>query len=193
MHWQRKQLHSLQSWNNQSQPVVCTNVWNQNCISMLAWEHVKKMSRISTRHSATAILTLQPNDEQACSMFSRIYQYYWHSTNHSRSFDQQSATTHQPSSETNGTSGKRRLTKLNGLVSAAKVNILRLLNLWKNKLQSNQKYSYITYSKLQQSFCCFCYIHVLKQINHHNLKHLCPQKYKLSWAVLKIRYPTVFE
>jgi len=104
------------------------------------------MSRISTRHSATAILTLQPNDERACSMFSRIYQYYWHSTNHSRSFDQQSATTHQPSSETNGTSGKRRLTKLNDLVSAAKANILRLLSIWKNKLQSNQKYSSITYS-----------------------------------------------
>lgn len=146
MHWQRKQLHSPQSWNNQSQPVVCINVWNQNCISTLAWKHVKKMSRISTRHSATAILTLQPNDERACSMFSRIYQYYWHSTNHSRSFDQQSATTHQPSSETNGTSGKRRLTKLNDLVSAAKANILRLLSIWKNKLQSNQKYSSITYS-----------------------------------------------
>jgi len=72
------------------------------------------MSTIRTRHSATAILTLQPNDEQACSMFSRINQYYWHSTNQSRSFDQQSATTHQPSSEMNGTSGKRRLTKLNG-------------------------------------------------------------------------------
>lgn len=151
------------------------------------------MSRISTTHSATAILTLQPNDEQACSMFSRIDQYYWHSTNHSRSFDQQSATTHQPSSEMNGTSSKRRLTKLNGLVSAAKVSILRLLHVWKNKLQSKQKFNYITYSKLQQSFCCFCYIHVLKQINHHNLKHLCPQKYELYWAVLNMRHPTVSE
>jgi hypothetical protein len=55
-----------------------------------------------------------------------MYQYYWHSTNHSKSFDQQSAATRQSSSEMNETSGKKRLTKLNGLVSATEVSILCL-------------------------------------------------------------------
>jgi hypothetical protein len=66
-------------------------------------------------------LTLQPNDEQACSTISKTYQYYWHSTNHSRSFDQQNVTSHQLSLEMSGTSNKRRLTKLNGSVSAIEV------------------------------------------------------------------------
>jgi hypothetical protein len=82
------------------------------------------MNIIKTKYSATALPTLQPNDEQACSMISKMYQYYWHSTNHGKSFDQQSAATHQPSLEMNGTSGKKRLTKLNDLVSATEVSIL---------------------------------------------------------------------
>lgn len=67
-------------------------------------------------------ITLQPNDEQACSTISKTYQYYWHSTNHSRSFDQQNATSHQLSLKTSGTSNKKRLTKLNGSVSATEVS-----------------------------------------------------------------------
>jgi hypothetical protein len=55
-------------------------------------------------------------------MISRTYQYYWHSTNHSRSFDQQNVTSHQLSLEMSGTSNKKRLTKLNGSVSAKEVS-----------------------------------------------------------------------
>jgi hypothetical protein len=99
---------------------------------------------MKTKYSATLLLTLQPNDEQAYSMTSRMYQYYWHSTNHSRSFDQQNATSHQPSLEMNERANKKRLTKPNGLESETKVSTLKLLKRMKQhsavKTQKQLKY-----------------------------------------------------
>jgi hypothetical protein len=95
-------------------------------ISDMEVHSLRKINKLRSKYSETTLLTLQPNDEQACSMISKIYQCYWHSTNHSRSFDQQNATFHQPSLEMSGTSSRKKLAKLNGLVSAIKVCMLGL-------------------------------------------------------------------
>jgi hypothetical protein len=95
--------------------------------------------RKHNKYSATTLLTLQPNDEQACSMISKMYQYYWHSTNHSRSFDQQNATAHQPSLEMSETSNRKRLTKLNGSVYTKKKKDVTVMKNMNNIIQKKKK------------------------------------------------------
>lgn len=66
--------------------------------------------------------------EQAYSMFAKMYQYYWHSTNRNRSFDRQNVIILQSNSKMSGMTSRKSKAIQNGLESRIRKRLQ--LNHW---------------------------------------------------------------